>query len=142
VGKVKPIGFGGVDAIRNGEVMAGIRQTKKLGASCGLGMQTLGRGQIGDSVYAQGVYQRRVTGYNRHGRNPNRVRKTYYVKMRTYAPTNPRTPAQQANRQKLLDANQAWKDLTPVEKSRYNSEGKRRNKIGRMVHHSWYLKNH
>jgi len=140
--KVKPIGFGGVEAIKAGLVMAGIRQTKKLGSSAGLGAMRVGRSKIGDDNLAQGIYQRRVTGYNQYGRNPDRPRRSYYVKMRTYAPTNPRTPAQQANRQKLLDANEAWKALTVVEKSVYNERGKRQNRIGRMIFISWYMKSH
>jgi len=140
--RVKPIGFGGVAGVLNGTTMAGLTQTKKTGRSAGLGAMRVGFSFLGDNRYFQGVYQKRVTGYNNTGRIDHLPRKSYYVRMRSYRPTNPRTPLQQANRQKLLDANQAWKDLTPVDKSVYNERGKRQNRIGRMIFISQFMKSH
>jgi len=139
---VKPIGFGGVDAIMNGEVMAGIAQHKKTGRSCGLGSMRVGFGYLGDNRKFQGVYQKRVTGYNQTGRIAGRPRRTYYVRLRSYRPTNPQTVAQQANRQKMADACVAWNMLTPVDKYGYNERGRRLNRIPRMIFISEYLKSH
>ena len=119
-----------------------LAQTGKIGRSAGLGAVRLGFSYLGDTRTFQGIFQKRVTGYNNRGRLANRERKTYYVRERSYRPTNPRTPLQQANRQKLLDANQAWKDLTPVDKLYYNERGKKASRIGRMIFISWYMKNH
>lgn len=140
--KVKPIGFGGVAAIMNGEVMGGITQRKKTGRSSGLGCMRVGFSFLGDSRLFQGVYQKRVTGYNHKGRIASRPRRSYYVRMRSYRPTNPRTELQQANRQKMADACEAWKSLTVVEKSVYNERGQRLNRIPRMIFISEYLKSH
>lgn len=140
--KVKPIGFGGVAAIMNGEVMGGITQTKKTGRSSGLGCMRLGFSYIGDRRFFQGIYQKRVTGYNQTGRIAGRPRRTYYVRLRSYRPTNPQTPLQQANRQKMTDACEAWKSLTAVDKSVYNERGQRLNRIPRMIFISEYLKSH
>lgn len=140
--KVKPIGFGGVAGVLNGETMAGITQRKKTGRSSGLGSMRVGFSYLGDFRFFQGVYQKRVTGYNHKGRIVGRPRRSYYVRMRSYRPTNPRTELQQANRQKMTDACEAWKNLTVVDKSDYNKRGKRQNRIGRMIFISEYLKSH
>ena len=114
----------------------------KAGPSSGFGFTRFGTGKFGNSNRFGGIYQRRVTGYNRYGRNPARPRRTYYVKMRTYRPTNPRSPAQQAQRGKMALAWAAWAALDPVDKSGYNSRGKRAGREGHHLFISWYLKNH
>lgn len=139
--KVKPI-----SKLPNGEIdlhesMLSLRANNKAGAGSGLGFARFGSGRYGATNRTGGIYQKRVTGYNQYGRSATRPRRAYYVKMRTYRPTNPQTPLQQANRAKLAAANIAWQELDPVEKSRYNDLGKRKNKIGRNLFISWYMKN-
>lgn len=140
--KVTAIGTKGKDGVLNGETMAGIRQTGKIGTGSGYGFARLGVGQFGDSNGFTGIYQKRVTGYNQHGRIANKPRRTYYVRMRSYRPTNPRTVLQQAHRAKMAAAVIGWRELTDEAKAYYNERGKRANKIGRNLYISWYLKNH
>ena len=63
-------------------------------------------------------------------------------KMLFYRPTNPRTPAQQANRQKFADAMLAWKNLTELEKERYNKEAKSKMLFGWNVFIKEYFAMH
>ncbi len=138
--KVKPIGFGGVEGVLNGTTMAGIRQTGTIRRGDGFGFIRLGHSALGASAYIGGVYQRRVTGYNNTGRKAHLPRKTYYVKMRYYRPTNPRTPAQQAGRSKFADAVAGWKALSPAEKQLYNTRGSRLGRRGRNLYISEFMR--
>lgn len=139
--KVQPIKKGIDGGVDLHESMLSLRTRGKTGPSSGLGFLRLGSGRYGATNRTGGIYQKRVTGYNQYGRNPARRRRAYYVKMRTYRPTNPRTELQQANRNKLGTASSLWNTLDPVEKSRYNDLGKRSNKSGRNLFISWYMKN-
>lgn len=140
--RVKPIAKTETGAVDYDKSIFALQSRGKAGPSAGFGRMRFGSAKFGNSNPFGGIYQKRVTGYNQHGRNPDRPRRTYFVKMKTYRPTNPRTELQQANRAKMADAVIAWRELDPVEKSRYNSDGKRRNKVGRNLFISWYLKNH
>lgn len=122
--------------------MFGLQARGKAGAAGGFGFARFGSSKFGQTARTGGIYQRRVTGYNQVGVIAGRPRKTYYVKMRNYRPTNPQTPKQQAHRAKMTAAVAAWSSLTDIEKSRYNERGKRANKTGRNLFISWYLKNH
>jgi len=66
-----------------------------------------------------GIYQMRMT---RRGKIP--------LRMRFYKPTNPRSPAQQANRQKFADAMTSWGTLTDEQKATYNRRAKKRQMFG------------
>lgn len=114
----------------------------KSGRSNGLGLYVCGGARCGEDNQFGGIYQKRVTGYNNTGRKAHLPRKTYYVRMRSYAPTNPRTVAQQANRAKFAAANAAWKLLTDVEKAQYNSNVKRPGQLGIHLFVSEYMKSH
>lgn len=114
----------------------------KSGRSSGLGLYVCGAARCGESNQFGGIYQKRVTGYNQTGRIAHLPRKTYYVRMRSYAPTNPRTVAQQANRAKFAAANAAWKLLTNEEKTQYNSKVKRPGQLGIHLFVSEYMKTH
>lgn len=116
--------------------------TGRLGFSAGLGFYACGATRCGETQSHTGIYQKRVTGYNNRGRHAHLPRRAYYVRMRTYAPTNPRTPVQQANRQKMADAVAAWQSLTDVEKTVYTQQVKRPGTDGYRIFLSWYLKNH
>ena len=79
----------------------------------------LGKATGPDPLNVHGIYQMRMT---KRGKVP--------VKMKFYRPTNPRTPAQQANRQKFADAQAAWMALTSEQKQVYTTRAKRRNMFG------------
>jgi len=139
--KVKAIGFNEKEGVLDGSTMAGIAQVGKVGRSSGYGFARRGSGAYGEGVGFGGIYQKRVTGYNQYGRNPARPRRTYYVRMRSYRPTNPQTELQQAHRAKMTAAVVAWQELTLDEKAVYNERGKRVNKVGRNLFISWHIKN-
>lgn len=126
--------------ILDGKHMLNAETHGVIGWGAGFGFARYSDAKFGDGDRIGGIYQRRVTGYNRHGINPNRPRRSYYVRMRKYRPTNPRTEAQQANRTKFANANSAWNGLTPEEKMHYNKIGKKSSKQGRSVFISWYMK--
>lgn len=91
----------------------------------------LGNPTAPDPLDINGIYQvRRVKG----------TQKT--VRMVFYAPTNPRTEAQQANRQKFADAMSAWGALTPEEKLAYNKRGKKRQTFGWCLFIREYYQTH
>lgn len=79
----------------------------------------LGKNWTSDPLGVRGIYQMRMT---KRGKVP--------VKMKFYAPTNPMTEPQQANRQKFADAMSAWGELTTEQKNAYNVRAKRRNMFG------------
>lgn len=140
--KVKPIvkdENGELDTLQS---MLALQARGKTGPGSGYGFARRGHSRYGTNNPFGGIYQKRVTGYNQYGRNPNRPRRAYYVRMRYYRTPNPRTELQQANRAKMADAVAAWAALTDAEKSYYNERGKRANKVGRNLFISWYLKNH
>lgn len=115
---------------------------RKLGWGNGFGFIRFADAKFGDSNRSAGIYQRRVTGYNQMGRIAGRVRKGYYVKMRKYRPTNPQTPAQQAQRQKMTDAILAWQGLTNEQQSVYNKRAIKQGRAGYLLFRSEYLKSH
>lgn len=71
----------------------------------------IGRPDVSPMPDFYGIYQQRRC---RSGRET--------IKMKFYKPSNPRTPEQQANRNKFADAMRAWRDLTPELKAWYNIE--------------------
>ena len=86
----------------------------------GFGMSgKLGKPTAPDPLNVHGIYQMRMT---KRGKVP--------VKMKFYRPTNPRTPAQEANREKFAAAMVAWQALTPEEKGVYNKRAKKRSMFG------------
>lgn len=111
-----------------------------IGWGCGFGFARFGDAKYGNADHISGIYQKRVTGYNQYGINPERPRRSYYVRMRKYRPTNPQTPLQQANRDKFRNAGLAWNELTPEQKMAYNKTGKKRGNSGRSIFISWYMK--
>lgn len=132
----------GVADLMAGKTLLCLKQRGIVGRSCGFGNGRFGSTWLGDNRFFSGIFQKRVTGYNQTGRIAGRPRRTYYVRMKSYRPSNPNTPAQQAARQKFRDALNGWTLLTAVEKSVYNKRGTRRGLYGRSVYVSEYLKNH
>lgn len=74
----------------------------------------IGRPDVSPLPDVYGIYQQRKC---RSGRET--------IKMKFYTPSNPRTPAQQANRQKFAAAMLAWRSLTPEQREWYNKEGEK-----------------
>lgn len=138
--KVKPIGFGGVEGVLNGDTMAGLQQKGSIRRGDGLGFIRCGHSSLGAVAYIGGIYQKRVTGYNNYGRRPNLPRKSYYVRMRYYRPTNPNTPAQQAGRSKFAEAVASWKGLSTAQKTIYNNRAHRQSRRGQNLYISEYMR--
>lgn len=91
----------------------------------------LGKPESSDPLGVYGIYRvRSIKGTQRT------------EKMPFYKPTNPRTPAQQANRQKFANAMLAWKNLTELEKERYNEEAKSKMLFGWNVFIKEYFAMH
>lgn len=82
----------------------------------------LGRPSWPDPENVFGIYQMRMT-----------LRGKVPIKMKFYTPTNPRTTAQQANRQKFADAMTAWHGLTSEEKAKYNKRARKMRMFGRNL---------
>lgn len=120
--KVKPMGQGGLEALFDGSTMAGLRQRGKVHDADGFGFLRYGHSSYGNKTSVGGVYQRRVTGYNNLGRRPGLPRRTYYVRMRYYRPTNPNTAKQQDRRRLFKEAVEGWQGLTTAEKQAYNNK--------------------
>jgi len=130
----------GVDSVTNGEAVPNLRMSKKLGRSCGFGNSRFAFTPIGDNRFIQGIYQKRVTGYNQTGRIAGRPRESYIVRMKSYRPTNPQTKTQQDWRVIFADAVENWRLLTDEEKQPYNTRGIKMSKPGRSLFISEYLK--
>lgn len=79
----------------------------------------LGRPTDPDPLGVNGIWQRRMT---RRGR--------VSIRMRFYRPRNPRTPLQQANRDKFRHCMTLWMSLTPEQKAEYNKRARRRQMFG------------
>lgn len=71
-----------------------------------------------------------------------RNKKTFIVRNRWYCSKNPRTEAQQANRQKYADAVAQWQGLTSDQKKIYNERSKKRNLYGYHFFLKDYLLSH
>lgn len=91
-----------------------------LPAFLGIGLAgKLGSPESPDPLGVNGIYQMRMT---KRGKVP--------VKMKFYTPTNPETPAQQANRTKFANAMSAWQSLSSGDKAVYNARAKKRQMFG------------
>lgn len=139
---VKPLGYGGIEGLLSGDTMAGIHQTGKMDYSNGYGFAVLGRSRLGDHRPQGGIYQKRVSGYNQYGRSETKPRRVYYVKMRSYAPTQRNTPAQLATKNNFRDGRAAWAALSDTEKNKYNKRAARKGRYGWRLFMSEYLKSH
>lgn len=139
--EVKPIGFGGVDAILDGSVMAGLQQRGSIRRGDGLGFVRFGHSAFGAFGLAGGVYQRRHRIKKDSLGRPTGQKEVFFVKERYYRPTNPNTPAQQANRSKFALANAGWASLTAAEKKQWNSRATRQSRSGQRLYISWFMRN-
>jgi len=136
---VKPLGATKNNTgIRDGQMLS-LGMRKKFGNSNGFGFTIFGSTEYGDSHPLRGIYQGRLTGYNQMGRSAWRPRKRYFVAMRDYAPTNPRTVLQVARRTVFTDGTVLWNDLTTSEKQDYNQYAKGQAFSGYNLFMSMYL---
>lgn len=81
----------------------------KMGVSCGFGLITFGASYFGEINDMTGIYSHKHT---KKGRKIS--------KMRSYAPTNPRTTLQQSHRTIYANGVIAWRNLDIEEKRAYN----------------------
>jgi len=95
------------------------------------GVSSFGETLFGDILIFTGIFRRdNVTGEVKYYREPY------------YTPKNPRTEAQQANRQKLADGVVAWQALTPEQKNQYNKRAIGRGMSGyNLFLHEYLLSN-
>lgn len=95
------------------------------------GYAEYGYAEFGDGLIWSGIYRTdNVSGYTRYYREP------YYITR------NPRTPDQQAWRQKFADAMAAWQVLTPEEKLVYTKYAHKIHLWGRNLFIREYLRSH
>lgn len=127
--KVKPIGYGGVTGFHAGLTMGGLQQRGRLAYSAGYGFGTNGKTKYGETRRVGGIYQKRVYGG-----------KIQFVKMRSYAPTNPRSTLQTAGRTKFADSIIAWANLTTAQKAVYTKTASRLGRVPRAYFISEYMK--
>jgi hypothetical protein len=114
----------------------------RFGRNCEYGCSMFGYSVYGEepvvlykppagSFLVSGVYRRE------HG-----LRGIFSALSNYYIPKNPRTEAQQANRQKMSDAVSAWQDLTPFEKNCYNAFAVGKKLSGYNLFLKNYLRSH
>ena len=97
----------------------------------GFGVASFGDDIFGNVILLSGIYRTdNVTGRTKFYREP------------FYLTKNPRTEAQQANRQKFADAVAAWQGLTSEQKNQYNIKAKGRHMSGYNLFLREYLKSH
>lgn len=111
------------------EKLMGFELRKKLSGEAAQGAQIgemqFGQNEFGgsngvdDSLLPYGIYQMRHTNI---GYVP--------IRMKFYAPSNPQTEAQQANRSAFADAVANWHNLTDEEKEIYNKRARGRGMYG------------
>lgn len=137
--KLKPISEASREEILNGTATPAIEIRGKIGRGSGYGFARRGNGLFGESAAPGGIYQRRVTGYNQTGRIPGRKRVQYFVRMKSYRPTNPRTVEQQAHRASFADAVAAWQAMTPEQRKPYIDRAVRKGRRGRNMFISEFM---
>lgn len=131
--KLKSLVEAGTEGLLNGEAAPAITVTGNLGRGSGYGFARNGNGQFGVAPSPGGIYQKRYTGYNQTGYIPGKKRVAYYVRMRTYTPTNPRTELQQSRRGKFADAVAAWQAMDEDARAPYKARAVRHSRRGRNL---------
>ena len=137
--KIKSITNANLEDILDGTASPAIEIRGKLGHGSGFGFGRNGYGLFGERAGPGGIYQRRNTGYNQHGYIAGRERREYFVRMRSYRPTNPRTELQQAGRGRFADAVATWHAMTPEERKPWNERAAKRSRKGRNLFLSEYM---
>lgn len=137
--KLKPLDKAGVEGMLNGEAAPAITITGNLGRGTGYGFARNGNGQFGAAPSPGGIYQKRYTGYNQTGYVPGKKRVPYYIRMRTYTPTNPRTELQQSKRMKFAEAVAAWQAMNEDQRAPYKARAVRHSRRGRNLFIQEYM---
>lgn len=137
--KLKPLNEAGVQGLLNGEAAPAIAITGNLGHGSGYGFARRGDALYGAAPSPGGIYQKRYTGYNQHGYIPGKKRKPYYVRMRNYRPTNPRTVAQQSGRTRFADAVATWQSMSDEQREVYRKRAVKRSRRARNLFIQEYM---
>lgn len=137
--KLKPLNEAGVEGMLNGEATPAIAVTGNIGRGSGYGFARRGNGQYGAKPGPGGIYQKRYTGYNQTGYVAGKKRVPYYVRMRTYTPTNPRTELQQSRRSKFAEAVAAWQSMDDAQRAPYKARAVKKSRRGRNLFIQEYM---
>lgn len=125
---VRPKKGATLEDIRTGEVQLNVGQSGSIRTIGGFGNIRFGVSGFGIDSYVGGVYQAR----RHNGRK-------FWVKMKYYRPTDPKTDLQQANRQKMADAVASWQALPESEKNVWRERGKKLRRKGYNLYISGIL---
>jgi len=106
----------------DGQILA-LSMIGKFGHGHGFGFIAFGKCRMGDKRPGQGIYRRKKLGFNQFTGPPASNAGHELLIVRHYAPTNPQTEPQQANRAKMTLGVAAWQGLTTLEKQVYNRRG-------------------
>lgn len=131
--KLKTLDKATTEDILNGKATPAIAIAGNLGRGSGYGFARRGDGVYGECEGVGGIYQRRWTGYNQHGYIPGKKKRAYYVRMRFYRPSNPRTELQQAGRMKFQQAVAAWQEMSDAQRAPYKARAVRKGRRGRNL---------
>lgn len=131
--KLKPLNEAGVEGLLNGEAAPAIRITGNIGRGSGYGFARNGNAEYGAAPSPGGIYQKRYTGYNQTGYVPGKKRTPYYIRMRTYTPTNPRTELQQSGRNKFAQAVAAWQAMDEAQRAVWKARAVKKSRRGRNL---------
>lgn len=137
--RLKTLDKATTEDILNGKAIPALTISGNIGRGSGYGFARRGNGLYGEGESPGGIYQKRWTGYNQHGRIPGCKRKSYYVRMRMYRPTNPRTVKQQAGRTKFQEAVAAWQAMSTEEREPWRQRAVRKSRRGRNLFIQEYM---
>jgi len=113
------------------DALVSLKTIGRFGYSGGYGVMRHGRARHGFYSKYAGIYFTQTTPYER-----------YPAIKQFYTPTNPRTPAQQAQRHKFGVAVGAYRALTDTQKKYYSKAGSARQLTGYVYFMQKYLRSH
>lgn len=137
--RLKTLDKANVEDILHGKATPAIAIAGNIGRGSGYGFARRGDGAFGEPQGVGGIYQRRWTGYNQHGYIPGKKKRAYYVRMRFYRPTNPRTELQQAGRTKFQEAVAAWQGMSDAQREPYKRRAVKKSRRGRNLFIQEYM---
>ena len=111
------------------DVNPGIAIRKKTGVSAGCGFGTCGALLAGYPVGLGGIYQLRHSPTG-----------DYSVVMRSYAPTNPRSTAQQIRRIQFMQSMIEWQELSAPEVAEWNRKASKKGRLGRWDFQKYFMR--
>lgn len=137
--RLKHLNEATTEDILNGKATPAIAIAGNIGRGSGYGFARRGDGVYGEAEGVGGIYQRRWTGYNQTGYITGKRRRAYYVRMRFYRPTNPRTELQQQGRTKFQNAVAAWQSMSEAERAPYKRRAVKKSRRGRNLFIQEYM---